>query len=86
MKAVIRSYRGGRHTQRDRHFILVPSGISKRSEASKLKGKIVTWKSPAGKLIKGKVADAHGAKGCVRVIMEKGLPGQAVGETMELTE
>ena len=40
-------------------------------------GKEVVWKSPSGKEIKGKVSDAHGNKGLVRAIFEKGLPGQA---------
>ncbi len=86
MKAVIRNYRRGRHAQRTHHYVLVVEGVSKRADAEKLKGKIVSWKSPAGKLIKGKVAAAHGNKGAVRVILEKGLPGQALGQNAELVD
>jgi hypothetical protein len=36
--------------------------------------------SPAGKEIRGKISDAHGNKGLVRAIFEKGLPGQAINK------
>ena len=49
----------------------------------KFVGKEVEWKSPAGKVIKGKISSAHGSKGVVRAIFERGLPGQAV--TMEVS-
>ena len=53
-------------------------------EAKKLAGKEVEWKSPAGKLITGKISDAHGNNGLVRAIFEKGLPGQAVSTEVEI--
>jgi len=43
-----------------------------------MSGKKVTWVSPAGKEIHGKIASAHGTKGLVRAIFERGLPGQAI--------
>ena len=43
-------------------------------------GKGEVWKSAEGKEINGKVASAHGNKGALRVIFEKGLPGQSVGQ------
>lgn len=49
-------------------------------------GKIVEWKSSAGKIISGKISDAHGNKGLVRAIFEKGLPGQAVTTDVEVKE
>ena len=52
--------------------------IDKRLEASRLVGKKVVWKSPAGKEITGEIISAHGNKGCVRARFEKGMPGQAV--------
>ena len=51
---------------------------------SKLVGKEVQWKSPAGKIIKGKISDAHGNKGLVRAIFESGLPGQAITTEIEV--
>ena len=58
--------------------------ISNRKDAGKLVGKEVEWISPAGKIIKGKIAAAHGNKGIVRAIFEKGLPGQAVTTEVEI--
>ena len=43
------------------------------------------WESPAGKIIQGKVAGAHGNKGVIRAIFEKGLPGQSVGTEVEIS-
>ena len=53
-------------------------------DAVKMKGKIVEWKSPAGKIIAGKISDAHGNKGLVRAIFESGLPGQAIADNIEV--
>ena len=58
--------------------------VKKRDKASELVGKQVVWKSPAGKEINGKVASAHGNKGAVRVIFEKGMPGQSLGTKVEI--
>ena len=66
-----------------RHFIL-DLNCKNREEAQKMVGKNVEWKSPAGKIIKGKVSGAHGNKGLVRVIFEKGLPGQALNNGVEV--
>tara|TARA_Y100000310_G_scaffold345214_1_gene462760 strand:- start:2032 stop:2232 length:201 start_codon:yes stop_codon:yes gene_type:complete len=55
-----------------------------REKAAKLVGKAVVWKSPAGKEIKGKVASAHGNSGAIRVIFEKGLPGQSLSGKVEV--
>ena len=66
------------------HMIVYIDGFSKRDKASELVGKQVVWKSPAGKEISGKVASAHGTKGAVRVIFEKGLPGQSISTKVEI--
>ena len=81
MKGIVVQFRRGRHRINERHYLL-DLGANSREEAKKLAGKEVAWKSPGGKLIKGKIADAHGNKGIVRAIFEKGLPGQAI--TMEV--
>ncbi|HLD43029.1 MAG TPA: 50S ribosomal protein L35ae [Candidatus Nanoarchaeia archaeon] len=84
MEAVIINYRSNRHSQTCHHIIAETRGISKRDDAAKLVGKEVSWKSPAGKEIKGKVASAHGNKGALRIIFERGLPGQALGGKIEI--
>ncbi len=84
MKATIVNYRLSRHVQKPNHMILKVDGYATKKKAEGLLGKIVVWKSPAGKEIKGKVAAAHGNKGAVRAIFEKGLPGQALGNEVEI--
>ncbi len=75
-----RSLKRTYHTQ----MIVIAEGVNSKEEAEKLVGKTVVWKSPANKEIKGKVASAHGNKGAVRVIFERGMPGQAVGTKVSI--
>ena len=84
MKAVIVNFRGGRHTQYNNHMIIQIEGVEDREKASSLVGKKVSWKSPAGKVLSGSVASAHGKKGAVRAIFETGVPGQAVGKPVSV--
>jgi len=83
MKASVVQFRRGRKTYKPRHFILDVQAKS-REEAEKFVGKEVEWKSPGGKIIKGKISSPHGNKGLVRAIFEKGLPGQAVTSDVEV--
>ena len=85
MKAKVIQFRRGRHTIHERHF-LIDVGAKNRAEAEKFVGKGVTWKSSAGKIIKGKIAAQHGNNGLVRAIFEKGLPGQAITTELEVKE
>jgi large subunit ribosomal protein L35Ae len=84
MKAKVIQFRRGRHTYKPRHFLLEIEGSKNRKDAEKFIGKNVEWKSPAGKIIQGKIAGAHGNNGIVRAIFEKGLPGQAVTTEVEI--
>jgi large subunit ribosomal protein L35Ae len=83
MKGILVQFRRGRHTLHEKHYLL-DLGSTSREEAKKLKGKIVQWKSSSGKIIQGKISDAHGNKGLVRAIFESGLPGQAVTTEVEV--
>jgi len=83
MKGIIVQFRRGRHRIKEKHYLL-DLNLAGRAEALKLNGKAVEWKSPAGKIIKGKVSGAHGNKGLVRAIFETGLPGQAVAQDVEV--
>lgn len=78
VKGKVIQFRRGRKTIHERHFLIEVEGIKNRKDAEKFAGKEVEWKSPAGKVIRGKISAAHGNKGIVRAIFEKGLPGQAV--------
>ncbi len=77
-------FRRGVNTIRERHFIIEVEGSKNRKEAGQFIGKIVEWKSPAGKIIKGKIMAAHGNKGLVRAAFERGLPGQALITKVEI--
>ena len=84
MKGKVVQFRRGNHTVHERHFLIEIAGIDSREKAQKLVDKEVEWKSPAGNVIKGKISSAHGNKGVVRAIFEKGLPGQAVTTEVEI--
>ncbi len=86
MNARILSFRRGRHNQHTNQFLLEVEGLESKEKAVKLVGKKVVWKSPAGKEIVGKVSDIHGNKGVVRARFNRGLPGQAVGGFVELSD
>ena len=79
MEGVIVNFKRGRNTQTDNQMIVQVAGIDNKDKAKDLVGKKVTWKSPAGKEIKGEIRNFHGNKGAVRVLFEKGMPGQAIG-------
>jgi len=83
MKGKVIQFRRGRKTIHKRHFLL-DVGASNREEAKKFVRKIVEWKSPTGKIIRGKISGPHGNKGLVRAIFEKGLPGQAITTEVEV--
>lgn len=84
VKAILIQFRRGRRTIKEKHFLIEVEGSDSREKASKFVGKEVVWISPAKKEIKGKIASAHGNKGVVRAIFEKGLPGQAIGTEVKL--
>lgn len=83
MKGKILSYRMGRHTQTNNHMV-VDFNMASKEKAKSLVNKKVKWKSQTGKIINGTIASAHGNSGKVRVIFERGLPGQAVGSEVEI--
>jgi len=85
MKGIIVQFRRGRHIIHEKHYLL-DLGFQNREEASKMKGKEVIWKTPGAKAkeIRGKISSAHGNKGLVRAIFERGLPGQAITTEVEV--
>jgi large subunit ribosomal protein L35Ae len=83
MKAKVVQFRRSIKRIHERHFILDVEAKSKE-DAAKFVGKEVVWTSPAGTKIKGKISAAHGNKGLVRAIFERGLPGQARNTEVEV--
>ena len=81
MEGTIVNFRMARHHTKGNHMIIMIEGVDSTEKAEKLVGKEVVWKTPGkkGNEIKGKIASTHGNKGAVRVIFEKGMPGQAIG-------
>ena len=86
MNGKILNFRQGRHTVSHTHMLVQVGGVDSKEKAEKLVGKQVSWSSPAKKVISGKVAAAHGSKGAVRVIFEKGMPGQAIGSSVSIKD
>jgi large subunit ribosomal protein L35Ae len=84
VNAKVLQFRRGRKTVTERHFLIEVEGSKTRKDAEKYVGKDVSWKSPAGKIINGKISAAHGNKGVVRAIFERGLPGQALTTKVEV--
>lgn len=78
MKGKVVQFRRGRHTIQEKHFLIEVEGVANKKDAEKFVGKSIEWKSPSGKIIKGKISAPHGSKGVVRAIFEKGLPGQSL--------
>ena len=65
-------------------MIVVVDGVSSKDSATKLIGKKITWTNTKGNSIEGKVSAAHGNKGAIRAIFEKGIPGQALGKEVKI--
>ena len=84
MEGIVVQFRRGRKTVHERHFLIEIESVKDRQAAEKFVGKDVEWKSPAGKVMKGKISAPHGNKGVVRAIFEKGLPGQSVGTKVHI--
>lgn len=84
MKGTIVNFRGGRHTQYNNQMIILVDGVEAKDKAAELVGKKVIFTTEGGNELPGKVAAAHGNKGAVRVIFERGMPGQSVGKSVKL--
>ena len=84
MQGIVIHFRRSKHRTSNNQMIVQPVSSSNVEGAKALVGKKVTWKSPAGKVLPGKVSAPHGRKGCVRVLFETGMPGQAIGQRVEI--
>lgn len=84
MNGIVIHFRRSKHRTSGNQMIVQPQDSVNVEAARGLIGKKVTWKSPAGKVLAGKVSSSHGRKGCVRVLFETGMPGQAIGQRVEI--
>ena len=83
VKGKVISFRRSLKKIHKRHFVL-DVGKKNKEDAAAMIGKEVVWTSSAGNDIRGNISGAHGNKGLVRAIFEKGLPGQAINEDVEV--
>ena len=79
----ITNYRIGIRTQHSRECLIQFTSVDSTAQAGPLMGQKVVWKGENKKLI-GKIVGFHGNSGAVRVKFRKGVPGQALGTTVEL--
>ena len=82
MEATIVSFRRGRRTVYGNQMII-------DIDTDKLKeliGRTVTWISPGKNkvTIKGKITNLHGRKGKLRVLFERGMPGQSINTKVKI--
>jgi large subunit ribosomal protein L35Ae len=79
------NYRIGIGTQNPKECLIQFAHVNSASLAGQLINRKVVWKQGDSKLI-GKIAGSHGKKGVVKVKFQKGVPGQALGTTVELVD
>jgi large subunit ribosomal protein L35Ae len=79
----ILNYRIGIGTQNPKECLIQFAHVNSASHAGQLFNRKVVWKQGNTKLV-GKIAGTHGKRGVVRVKFQKGVPGQALGTTVEL--
>ena len=84
MEGTITSFRRGKSTVYGNQMI-IDANLNK-DKSKELIGKKVIWTSPGKdkKLIKGTITNLHGAKGKLRVLFEKGMPGQSVNTKVKI--
>jgi large subunit ribosomal protein L35Ae len=77
------NYRVGPRNQNPKECLIQFPNIEKSSDASKLVGQKVVWTGAKRKKA-GLIIRLHGGKGLVIARFREGVPGQAVGSTVEL--
>jgi len=83
LKGIVVGYRIGSKTQNPKECLISFSGIETVNEAGRLIGRKVAW--PVGeRKCRGKIVALHGKKGIVRARFKKGVPGQALGSSVEV--
>jgi len=77
------NYRTGPRSQHSKECILKFPDITSSGEAGRLIGRKVGW--PVGeRKIRGKITALHGKGGLVRATFRKGVPGEALGTSIEI--
>ena len=61
-------------------MVVLVDEIADKKEAETLIGKKVVFTTQTGKEIIGKVSGTHGTKKAIKVLFEKGMPGQSLSK------
>ncbi|PIN74539.1 50S ribosomal protein L35ae [Candidatus Woesearchaeota archaeon CG10_big_fil_rev_8_21_14_0_10_37_12] len=86
MAGVIVHFRGSQKRKKGNQVIVVVPGVDTNEKAKAYVGKKVSWTAPGKNktTISGKVSAPHGNKGALRVLFERGMPGQSLGEEVKI--
>lgn len=86
MQGIIAHFRGSHRRKKGNQMIVIVPGVDKKDKAAPLLGKHAVWVAPGKNktTIKGKISATHGNKGALRVIFERGLPGQSLGQEVKI--
>jgi large subunit ribosomal protein L35Ae len=76
--------RQGMFRQYPHNILIRIPGIDSSNSAAKYIGKKVIWRSESGKKLVGKIVKTHGRNGVLLSRFKKGLPGQAIGSSVEI--
>ncbi len=83
-RAIVLAYAGTKEHQDNHHMVLKPLDVDDRASASRLIGRRVVWRTPTGRKMYGRVLKPHGNRGEVKAYFRPGLPGQALGDYVEI--
>ncbi len=83
-RAIVLAYVGTKEHQNNHHMILKPLDVNDRAAASGLIGRKVVWRTPTGRKMYGRILKPHGKRGEVKAYFRPGLPGQALGDYVEI--
>ena len=76
--------RQGMFRQYPHNILIRIPGIDSSNSAAKYIGRKVIWRSKSGKKLVGKIVKTHGRNGVLMSRFKKGLPGQAIGSSVEI--
>jgi len=79
----IMNYRIGIRTQKSNECLIQLTDVTAGAQTGQFIGRKVVWEGANTKHI-GKIVGFHGKNGVVIVKFKKGLPGQAIGTTVQL--
>lgn len=85
MEAIIINFKRGRKTQTTNQMIIsIPKMDKAKAESMVGKKVVYTCEGKDKKQITGEIRSTHGNSGALRVLFERGMPGQAIGQRVEV--